>query len=82
MRAIFETANADHLLHVIEATDSQCLANIHRRNHEKPSGVYWGQVTAETFHRVTVHFAPPQPEEGFCILTHVAFEPLGERHDR
>ena len=73
----FEMANADHLLHVIEATDSQCLANIHRRNHEKPSGVYWGQVTDETF-----HFAPPQPEEGFCILTHVAFEPLGERHDR
>jgi hypothetical protein len=47
-----------------------------------PSGVYWGQVTDETFHRVTVHFAPPQSEEGFRILTHVAFEPLGERHDR
>jgi len=83
VRTLFETANADHLLHVIEAADSQCLANIHRRNHEKPAGVYWGQVTDETFHRVTVHFAPPQLEEGFRILTHVAFcEPLGERHDR
>jgi hypothetical protein len=45
--------------------------NIHRRHHEKPSGVYWGQVTDETFHRVTVHFAPPQSEEGFRVLTHV-----------
>jgi len=74
VRTIFETANADHLLHVIEATDSQCLANIHRRNRDKPSGVYWGQVTDETFHRVTAHFAPPQPEEGFRILTHFGSE--------
>lgn len=73
VRTVFETANADHLLHVIEATDSQCLDNIHRRNHEKPSGVYWGQVSDQTFHRVTVHFAPPEPEEGFRILTRVAF---------
>jgi predicted kinase len=26
VRTVVETANADHLLHVIEATDSQCLA--------------------------------------------------------
>ena len=70
MRSVFEAANADHVLHVVEATDSQCLANIHRRNHEQPSGVYWGHVTDETFHGVTVYFAPPQPEEGFCIVTH------------
>jgi hypothetical protein len=37
----------------------------------KPSGVYWGHVTDETFHGVTVYFVPPQPEEEFCILTHV-----------
>ena len=71
VRAVFEAANADHVLHVIEASDSQCLANIRWRNHEKPSGVYWGHVTDETFHRVTVYFAPPRPEEGFRILAHV-----------
>ena len=70
VRAIFEAADADHVLHVIEATDAQCLDNIHRRNHEKPSGVYWGPVADETFHQVTGHFAPPQPEEGFCIQAH------------
>ncbi|HEX3536338.1 MAG TPA: ATP-binding protein [Stellaceae bacterium] len=70
VRSIFEAAGADHLLHVIEASDAECLANIHKRNHEKPAGVYWGYVGDETFHRVTAHFAPPRSEEGFRIRTH------------
>lgn len=72
VRGVFEAANADHLLHVIEATDSRCLANIHKRNHERPSGIYWGHVTDERFHGVTAYYAPPQPEEGFRILAHAA----------
>jgi predicted kinase len=70
VRGIFETAGADYLLHVIEATDAECLANIHRRNEEQPPGIYWGYVSDETFHAVTAHFAPPQPEEGFRIVAH------------
>jgi predicted kinase len=70
VRGIFETAGADHVLHVIEATDSGCLVNIRRRNREKPAGVYWGHVTDENFHAVTAHFVPPQPEEGFRVLPH------------
>jgi predicted kinase len=42
VRAVFEAANADHVLHLIEASDAECLANIHRRNDEKPPGIYWG----------------------------------------
>jgi predicted kinase len=70
VRAVFDAANADHLLHVIEASDAECLANIHRRNDEKPPGVYWGYVSDATFHAVTAHYAPPQPEEGFRIRAH------------
>ena len=70
VRGIFEAAGADHLLHVIEASDAECLANIHRRNDEKPPGIYWGYVSDETFHAVTAHFAPPRPEEGFRTRTH------------
>lgn len=70
VRNIFEAAGADHLLHVIEATDDECLANIHRRNDQKPPSIYWGYVADETFHAVTAHFAPPQPEEGFRLMTH------------
>ena len=71
VRTVFEPAEADHLLHVIQASDAECLANIHLRNDEKPEGVYWGDVSDETFHAVTAYFAPPQPEEGFRILAHV-----------
>lgn len=70
VRSIFEAASADHVLHVIEATDGQCLANIHRRNDEKPAGIYWGHVTDETFHAVTAHFAQPLPDERFRIQVH------------
>src|SRR5262245_36381926 len=41
VRELYEAAGADHLLHLIEASDAACLANIHRRNDEKPAGVYW-----------------------------------------
>ena len=70
VREIFEAVGADHLLHVIVASDSQCLANIHRRNEEKPQGIYWGYVSDETFHEVTAHFVAPQPEEGFRLVSH------------
>jgi len=70
VRSVFEAAAADHLLHVIDATDSRCLANIHKRNAEKPPGIYWGPVSDDIFHAVTAHFAPPGPEEGFRILAH------------
>ena len=67
---MFEVAGADHVLHVIEASDAQCLANIHRRNDEKPAGVYFGEVGDDMFHAVTLLFEPPQPTEGFRILQH------------
>ena len=67
VRGVFEAAGADHVLHVIEATDAQCLANIHRRNEEKPAGIYSGYVSDETFHAVTAHFLPPQEDEGFRV---------------
>jgi predicted kinase len=70
VRAVFEAANADHVLHLIEASDAECLANIHRRNDEKPPDIYWGYVSDETFHAVTACFAPPRPEEEFRVLAH------------
>jgi predicted kinase len=72
VRSIFEAAGADHVLHTINATDSQCLANIHRRNDEKPAGVYWGHVSDEIFAAVTPYFTLPLPQEGFQVLAHTA----------
>jgi hypothetical protein len=70
VRSLFEEASADHLLHVINAADSECLTNIHRRNDEKPAGIYWGHVTDELFHAVTPYFAPPTAEEAFQLMVH------------
>jgi predicted kinase len=70
VRGVFEAADADHALHVIEATDDQCLAGIHRRNDEQPAGVYFGHVSDEMFHMVTPYFVPPHPDEGFRVIAH------------
>ena len=75
VRSVFEAADADHVLHVIDATDDQCLSNIHRRNQEQPPGVYWGHVSDETFHEVTAYFEPPNPAEGFRIRVHEGAKP-------
>jgi predicted kinase len=68
VRSLFESAGADHVLHWIEASDAECLGNIHRRNDEKPPGVYWGPVSDELFHAVSPHFVPPSAEEGFKVI--------------
>jgi predicted kinase len=70
VRSIFDAAKADHLLHVIEATETACLHNIQHRNLEKPAGVYWGDVSEEMFHTVTPYYLPPQPDEGFRVAIH------------
>jgi predicted kinase len=68
VRSLFEEAGAAHVVHLLEASDAQCLENLHRRNAERPEGVYWGQVSDALFHAVTAHFAPPTPEEGFHVV--------------
>jgi predicted kinase len=68
VRSLFEAAGADHVLYWLDGTDAECLDNVHRRNQEKPAGVYWGQVSDELFHAVTPHFVPPAPDEGFNLV--------------
>jgi predicted kinase len=73
IRSLFEAAGADHQLHWIEASDPECLDNIHRRNQEQPAGIFWGEVSDELFHAVTPHLAPPTPDEGFQIIPHTVY---------
>jgi predicted kinase len=69
VRSLFEAAGVDHVLHLLEASDDECLAAIHRRNAEQPPGIFYGAVSDELFHAVTRHFAPPTPDEGFHVVT-------------
>lgn len=71
VRSVFESAEAEHVLHFLEASDSECLANIHRRNEEKPAGIYFGHVADELFFAVNPYFVRPTSEEGFRVVPHV-----------
>ncbi len=72
IRSLFESAGADHVLHWIEASDAACVANVRRRNHDKPAGVYWGDVDDELVNRVNQLVSAPSPEEGFTVVHHPA----------
>ena len=72
VRAIFESAGADHALHVIAASDALCKMRLRRRNETKPEGLYYGYVGEELFDEVTKYFVPPSDEEGFEIIRYQA----------
>jgi predicted kinase len=69
-RSLFETANAAHELHVIEAPDDLCKARLRARNETKPDGVYFGFVPEEIFDPVTRLLVPPAESEGFNVIRH------------
>ncbi len=79
VREVFEAANAEHVLHVIPASDERCLSNIHRRNKEKPPGIYWGSVSDEMFHSVTRSSRRRSLRKG---LTPGGIHPRGHRNRR
>ena len=58
---------AEHRLHWLDLPDEACLARLHRRN---AAGTHPFEVADEHFRRVTRHFEPPRPEEGFAIQRH------------
>ncbi|SNY93185.1 Predicted kinase [Cohaesibacter sp. ES.047] len=67
MRDILAQTDADHALHLLDASDDVCLKRLQKRN---ASGEHPFAVTQEQFERFSAHFVPPTPEEGFTIVTH------------
>jgi predicted kinase len=72
VRSIFERAGADHVLHVIVASDELCKARLRLRNETKPEGLYYGTVTEAVFDAVTRHFVPPSDQERFQVMRYEA----------
>lgn len=77
VRSIFESANADHVLHYIEASDEACKARLRFRNERKPEGTYFGFVSEDRFDEVTRYFNPPSDEENFHVICYEV--PLSKR---
>jgi|SRR5215472_859420 len=79
VRTIFESANADHVLHYIEASDAACKARLRLRNETKPEGLYYGFVSEDRYDDVTRYFVPPSEEEQFHVICHKAEAPSSKR---
>jgi len=63
VRSIFESAAADHLLHVLNVSDDVCKARLRARNAEAPEGSQY--TTDEDFEAISAYFVAPSPDEGF-----------------
>jgi predicted kinase len=70
VRSIFESADADHVLHAIVASDEQCKARLRLRNETKPEGLYYGFVREDRFEEVTRFFVLPSDQERFHVVYH------------
>lgn len=69
MRGLFETADCEHQLHLIDVSDDVCRERLRQRN---ASGEHEFQVSDEQFERVSRHYQPPAEAEGFNIRIHPA----------
>jgi len=78
VRSIFESANADHVLHYIEASDATCKAQLRLRNTTKPEGLYFGFVSEDRFDEVTRYFVPPLEQEQFDVIYQKTEAPLSK----
>ena len=67
VRSIFESAGADHLLHVLDVPVDECRRRLHERNATQPAGLYFGHVSDALFDAIIPHIVPPAPDEGFHI---------------
>jgi len=72
VRGIFERAGADHMLHVIVASDDLCKTRLRQRNATKPEGLYYGTVSEARFDEVTRYFVLPSEQENFRMTRYEA----------
>jgi predicted kinase len=67
-RELFESVNAQHELHFVDASDALCKHQLKERSKELPAGAPW--TTDAEFEAITVYFQPPSDEEGFNVVRH------------
>jgi predicted kinase len=67
VRSIFEAAEANHILHYLDVSETECLTRLKTRNEAKPEGLYFATTSEEEFWAINRWFQPPTPEEGFRL---------------
>lgn len=69
-RSMFESAGANHLMHVLQTSDALCLQRIEMRNSEVPEGA--SHLTEADYWHVTSYFEAPEEAEGFRMQTYLS----------
>ncbi len=67
-RQLFESTNAGHELHFVDASDALCKRQLEDRSKDLPPGTVW--TTDAEFEAITAYFQPPSNDEGFNIIHH------------
>jgi predicted kinase len=67
-RSVFEQTAAAHILHFVDTPDKTCLAQIAKRNLERPEGSHI--LTEEDFIYISSYFQAPEESEGFNVTIH------------
>jgi len=69
-REMYESADADHELHFVVASDDLCKRQLRQRSMELglEPGAKW--TTDGDFEEVTTYFEPPTADEGFNVVRH------------
>lgn len=74
-RSLFEQADAAHVLHFVKTPDEACLAQIAKRNVERPEGSH--HLSEEVFAHVASFFQAPEEAEGFNVQAYPAASSQG-----
>lgn len=69
-RTMFEAAQAEHLMHVLQTPDDLCLERIAIRNAKMPQGA--STLTEADYWHVTSYFEPPEDTEGFHLQAYAS----------
>jgi hypothetical protein len=75
VRSIFESVDADHVLHYIVASDELCKARPRLRNESKPEGLYFGFVGEDRSDEVARYFTPPSDQKNLHVIYYEADAP-------
>jgi predicted kinase len=67
MRTLFEAADADHCLHVLDVPDAVCKHRLRARN---AAGAHDFAASDAQFDLITSYFVPPSRAEGFKLVRH------------
>ena len=67
-RELFESVNAQHELHFVDASDALCKVQLKERSKELPTGAPW--TTDAEFEAITAYFQPPSEDERFNVVRH------------